>query len=276
MITMQTSSGRFVKTDGLNWHVEEMGQGPTILLVHGTAASIHSWRDVLPLLAESYHVVAIDLPGHGQTDSLASSNFKLESMGNGIAAVMRAMNIEPEIVVGHSAGAAILAYVCARKLLRPQTYVSFNGAFYPFAGWSGTLFSPIAKLAAFNPFLPRILSGLASRATVEKLLRDTGSTLSPEGVDLYFNLFKQSNHVAAALGMMASWDLNGMDDNLARLEPNSVFVAGEQDKAVPPDTADRAAARCRNAKSVHIKGLGHLLHEENPSLAAQIIKGTYK
>ena len=276
MITMQTSSGRFVKTDGLNWHIEEMGQGPTILLVHGTAASIHSWRDVLPLLAESYHVVAIDLPGHGQTDSLASSNFKLESMGNGIAAVMRAMNIEPEIVVGHSAGAAILAYVCARKLLRPQTYVSFNGAFYPFAGWSGTLFSPIAKLAAFNPFLPRILSGLASRATVEKLLRDTGSTLSPEGVDLYFNLFKQSNHVAAALGMMASWDLNGMDDNLARLEPNSVFVAGEQDKAVPPDTADRAAARCRNAKSVHIKGLGHLLHEENPSLAAQIIKGTYK
>ena len=273
---MQTSSGRFVKTDGLNWHIEEMGQGPTILLVHGTAASIHSWRDVLPLLAESYHVVAIDLPGHGQTDSLASSNFKLESMGNGIAAVMRAMNIEPEIVVGHSAGAAILAYVCARKLLRPQTYVSFNGAFYPFAGWSGTLFSPIAKLAAFNPFLPRILSGLASRATVEKLLRDTGSTLSPEGVDLYFNLFKQSNHVAAALGMMASWDLNGMDDNLARLEPNSVFVAGEQDKAVPPDTADRAAARCRNAKSVHIKGLGHLLHEENPSLAAQIIKGTYK
>ena len=276
MITMQTRSGRFVKTDGLNWHVEEMGQGPTILLVHGTAASIHSWRDVLPLLAESYHVVAIDLPGHGQTDSLASSNFKLESMGNGIAAVMRAMNVEPEIVVGHSAGAAILAYACARKLLRPQTYVSFNGAFYPFAGWSGTLFSPIAKLAAFNPFLPRILSGLASRATVEKLLRDTGSTLSPEGVDLYFNLFKQSNHVAAALGMMASWDLNGMDDNLARLEPNSVFVAGEQDKAVPPDTADRAAARCRNAKSVHIKGLGHLLHEENPSLAAQIIKGTYK
>ncbi len=276
MITMQTSSGRFVKTDGLNWHIEEMGQGPTILLVHGTAASIHSWRDVLPLLAESYHVVAIDLPGHGQTDSPASSNFKLESMGIGIAAVMRAMNIEPEIVVGHSAGAAILAYVCARKLLRPQTYVSFNGAFYPFAGWSGTLFSPIAKLAAFNPFLPRILSGLASRATVEKLLRDTGSTLSPEGVDLYFSLFKQSNHVAAALGMMASWDLNGMDDNLARLQPNSVFVAGEQDKAVPPDTADRAAARCRNAKTVHIKGLGHLLHEENPSLAAQIIKGTYK
>ncbi len=276
MIMPQTNTSHFVKAEGLNWHVEEMGQGHTILLVHGTAASVHSWRDVMPLLAESHRVIAIDLPGHGQTNSLASSNFKLESMGNGVAAVMDIMSVEPQIVVGHSAGAAILAYACARKLLHPQTYISFNGAFYPFGGWAGSLFSPIAKLAAFNPFLPRILSGLASRTTVEKLLRDTGSTISPEGVDLYFNLFKQPGHVAAALGMMASWDLHGMEANLARLEPTAVFVAGEQDKAVPADTADRAAARCRNAKSVHIQGLGHLLHEENPTLAVEIIKGTYK
>jgi magnesium chelatase accessory protein len=75
---------------------------------------------------------------------------------------------------------------------------------------------------------------------------------------------------------MASWDLRGMDDNFVRLTPNCVFVAGDNDKAVPPETADLSAARCRNAKSVHIKGLGHLLHEENPRLAAEIIKGTYK
>ncbi len=272
----QTSAGHFVEANRLKWYVEEMGQGSTILLVHGTAASVHSWRDVMPLLAKSHHIVAIDLPGHGQTASRSSGDFKLEHMGDGLAAVMKAMALSPETVVGHSAGAAILAYACARKLLRPQSYISFNGAFYPFGGWAGSLFSPIAKLAAFNSFLPRILSGLASRAMVEKLLRDTGSAISPEGVDLYFNLFKQPNHVASALGMMASWDLSGMDANLARLEPRAVFVAGEQDKAVPPNAADRAAARCRNAKSVHIQGLGHLMHEENPALAAEIIKGTYQ
>ena len=276
MISTRASAGQFIKADDLNWYVEDMGQGPSILLVHGTGASVHSWRDVMPLLAESHRVVAIDLPGHGQTVSLSSSNFKLESMGDGVADVMRAMKIEPDIVVGHSAGAAILAYACARKLLRPQNYISFNGAFYPFGGWAGSLFSPIAKLAAFNAFLPRMVSGMATRAKVEKLMQDMGSSLSPEGVDLYFNLFKQPNHVAAALGMMASWDLSGMEATLARLEPSCVFVAGDQDKAVPPDTADRAAARCRNAKSVHIKGLGHLLHEENPSLAAEIIIGSYK
>jgi magnesium chelatase accessory protein len=276
MTKLASSTNHFVEADGLQWYVEEMGQGPAILLIHGTAASVHSWREVMPLLAESHHVIAIDLPGHGQTISRASSNFKLERMAEGVAAVMNVMKLSPDIVVGHSAGAAILAYACARKLLHPQTYFSFNGAFYPFGGWAGGLFSPIAKLAAFNSFLPRMLSGLASRATAEKLLRDTGSSISAEGVDHYFNLFKRPNHVAAALGMMASWDLTGMDACLARLEPRAIFVAGQQDKAVPPSTADRAAARCRNAKSVHIEGLGHLLHEENPALAAEIIKGTFQ
>ncbi len=238
MISPPKKSVRFVKADGLNWYVEEMGQGPTILLVHGTGASVHSWRDVMPLLADGYHVVAIDLPGHGQTESQSTTNFKLENMGNGVAAVIATMKLEPEIVVGHSAGAAILANVCARKLLHPKTYISFNGAFYPFEGWAGSLFSSIAKLAAFNPFFPRILSGMASRPKVEKLIRDMGSEISPEGVDLYFELYKKPSHVAAALGMMASWDLNGMEANLARIEQSAVFVAGDADKAVAPDIAE--------------------------------------
>ena len=262
-----------VQAGGLNWNVVEAGQGPLILLVHGTAASVHSWRDVIPLLSDTHKVVAIDLPGHGDTSQRSSQDLSLEGMGRGLMALMRAMNLRPDIVVGHSAGAAILAWACAHKHFKPQTYVSFNGAFYPFAGLAGSLFSPIAKFIAINPFLPRILSNVASRATVEKLLKDTGSTISPEGVDLYFNLYKRPQHVAAALGMMAAWDLSGMDANFAHIDADCIFVAAQNDKAVPPETADKAAARCRKAKVLHKSGFGHLLHEENPQLAADIIKG---
>lgn len=262
-----------VQAGGLNWNVVEAGHGPLVVLVHGTAASVHSWRDVIPLLSDSYHVVAMDMPGHGGTSQCSSRDLSLEGMGRGLVALMAAMNLKPEIVVGHSAGAAILAWVCAHKFFTPQRYVSFNGAFYPFAGLAGSLFSPIAKLIAINPFMPRILSTVASRATVEKLLKDTGSNLSPEGVDYYFNLYKQAPHVSAALGMMAAWDLSGMDANFARLDADCIFVAAQNDKAVPPATADKAAARCRKARVLHISGFGHLLHEENPQLAADIIRG---
>jgi magnesium chelatase accessory protein len=264
---------QLVSADGLQWRVQQQGEGPCVLLVHGTAASVHSWRDVIPLLAETHHVIAIDLPGHGGTSAKSSRDYGLERMGRGIVAVMAALDRQPSIVVGHSAGAAILAWACAHKVLTPATFISFNGAFFPYGGVAASLFSPIAKLVAFNPFMPRILSGVASKSTVEKLLKDTGSVISDDGVGLYFDLFKQPKHVAAALGMMAAWDLNGMNDNLSRLQMECVFVAGQRDKAVPPDTADKAASRCRNATVLHIEGFGHLLHEENPALAAEIIKG---
>jgi magnesium chelatase accessory protein len=268
-------TGRLVAADGLSWNVEEMGQGETVFLVHGTAASTHSWRDVMPLLAEKYHVVAVDLPGHGLTLASGSSEFSLMRMAQGLSALLDAMKLTPEIVVGHSAGAAILACACARKTMDPKILISFNGAFYPFGGVAGSLFSPIAKLLAFNPFLPRFLSGMASRATVENLLSDTGSEIGTEGVDLYFKLFKNASHVKAALGMMASWDLRGMDDNLVRLKCQAIFIAGGKDKAVPPDSASRAAAKCLDAKVLHIAEYGHLLHEEAPDLAAQIIEGKH-
>jgi magnesium chelatase accessory protein len=265
-----------VAADGLHWRVVEIGEGPTILLVHGTAASIHSWRNVMLLLSATHHVVAVDLPGHGGTKANSSRDYTLERMGRGIVALCAEINVTPDVVAGHSAGAAILARVCGTRELNPRKYVSFNGAFYPFAGVSGSLFSPIAKMLVFNPLLPRILSTVASRNTVERLLRNTGSNLNSDGVDQYFKLFKNSSHVAAGLGMMAAWDLGGMENSLARMRCDCVFVAGMSDQAVAPEIADRAAKCCRNAKVLYIDGYGHLLHEENPILTADIIrKQTY-
>ena len=66
----------FVLAGGLRWHVQVMGQEggvdpaqrrPVILLLHGMGASTHSWRDLAPLLASGYTLVAPDLPGHGFT-----------------------------------------------------------------------------------------------------------------------------------------------------------------------------------------------------------------
>jgi magnesium chelatase accessory protein len=267
---------RFVQADGLRWHLVEQGQGPVILLVHGTAASVHSWRHVMPLLASGYQVVAVDLPGHGHTLSRGAKDLSLERMARGLGVLMDAMRLAPVTVAGHSAGAAILVEAAARKLLAPETLVAFNGAFYPFGGVAGSLFSPVARMLAFNSLVPRLLSAVASRHTVQRLLRDTGSNSSQEDVDFYFHLFKDPAHVAAALGMMAAWDLTRMDDALARVEAHCIFVVGDRDTAVPPETSERAAARCRSAKALHFQGYGHLLHEEDPDLAARLISGSDK
>ena len=142
---------RMITADGLDWHVVEMGQGPAIVLVHGTAASVHSWRHVMPVLAQTNYVVAMDLPGHAGTKARSSRDYSLERMGRGVSALVDALKITPSIVAGHSAGAAILVWACAHKLLQPSSLVSFNGAFYPFGGIAGTLFFTHRQACCHQP-----------------------------------------------------------------------------------------------------------------------------
>ena len=60
---------RFVEVAGQRWHVQLLpgpaADAPVVLLVHGTGASTHSWRALMPLLARRAAVLAVDLPGHG-------------------------------------------------------------------------------------------------------------------------------------------------------------------------------------------------------------------
>src|SRR5664279_4381157 len=98
---------RIVDTGGIRWHVQRAGRGPWMLLVHGTGASTHSWRDVLPLLAREYSVLAVDLPGHGLTDEVSSLRSSIAGMSESLTALLRALNVNPTYCVGHSAGAVI-------------------------------------------------------------------------------------------------------------------------------------------------------------------------
>ena len=63
---------RFVLADRVRFHVQVAGSGPVLLLLHGTGASTHSWRKLLPLLHEQFTVVVPDLPGHGFSSMAAT------------------------------------------------------------------------------------------------------------------------------------------------------------------------------------------------------------
>ena len=81
-------ASRFVRAGGLLWHVQVMGEGPVILLLHGTGASTHSWRALMPLLARHFTVVAPDLPGHGFTGTPPSGGFALPAVAAGVAGAL--------------------------------------------------------------------------------------------------------------------------------------------------------------------------------------------
>jgi magnesium chelatase accessory protein len=264
------TGGRFVTVGDQRWHLL---QGPSLLLVHGTGASAHSWDDLAALLARDFRVVAPDLPGHGSTDLVSTAQGSLPGMARSTAALMHHLGVSPMLAVGHSAGAAILARMCLDGAIEPKALVSLNGALLPLRGIPGHLFAPAARLLASIPLVPGLFARRAkNRRLVERMVRQTGSTLSPAGVDRYWRLLRSPRHVSAALQMMAHWDLEPLARELRGLRCPIHLVVCENDAAVPPTEARRVRALLPEARLRPISGLGHLGHEEDPERFASLIR----
>lgn len=265
-------ASRFVQAGGLRWHVQEFGAGPTLLLVHGTGAATHSWRALAPLLSRHFRVLAPDLPGHGFTESADADRMSLPGMAASLDALLRALEFQPEIVVGHSAGAAILARLCLDGRLTPRVLISLNGALLPLGGLRNPVFSPLTRLFVSNPFVPRLFAWQASDPTVfGRMMEQTGSRIDASGADFYRRLAGKPSHVGAALDMMARWDVRELERELPRLTVPLVLVSGERDRMIPPSHAVDVQLLLPAAERIDLSGLGHLAHEEKPAELAALI-----
>lgn len=268
---------RFVRTAMLDWHVQiagpEGGSAPVLLLVHGTGAATHSWRDLLPLLARHYTVIAPDMPGHGFTRGRISGGQSLPGMAKALGELLNKLgHPAPAVIVGHSAGAAIGARLAMDERW-DATLIGLTPALMPFPGLAARLFPALARMLFVNPFTAMIFAQMASsRGEVARFLgKSTGSRIDDVGVDLYHRLFRTSDHCAGAIGMMANWDLETLSASLPGLTGRTLLIHGGRDAMVPADSVERAAKLIPGAELSVIPDLGHLAHEEAPDRIAGMI-----
>ncbi len=248
-----------------------MGTGPTVLLLHGAGAATHSWRGLAPLLARRFRVVAFDLPGHGFTGTPTGRALSLPEMTRRVTDLIKALDIEPSLVVGHSAGAAIAIRMALDGAVHAPI-IAINGALRPFAGMTAPLFQGLATLLLLNPLAAHVFAAQArDRSRVSRLIEGTGSRIDDAGLEFYARLFRAPGHVAGTLGMMANWDPGPLQRDLPKLTVPLTLVVGTRDVAVPQSVAETAAASVPRAAIVRLVGLGHLAHEERPDLVADII-----
>jgi len=267
-------ASRFVDAGGIAWHVQQFGQGPPALLVHGTGASTHSWAWIAPYLKDNFTLIAVDLPGHAFSGSLPGARMSLPGIAAALGALLAELHVSPVLVVGHSAGAAIIARMALDRAIAPHLLVSINGALMPFQGAASHIFPALAKALFVNPLASRFFTWRASQeGAVERLIANTGSRIPAQSLGHYQRLFRSPTHVAGALAMMANWNLSALAGELPRLGPRLLQIVGSNDRAIPPDQAFQLARRIPDAKVEVLRGPGHLAHEEEPRrVAAPILE----
>ncbi len=254
------------------WHIQEAGEGETLILIHGAGGATQSWRGLFPLLAQSYHVVSIDLPGQGLTQAGSRSRYGLDAMAEDVLALIRDNGWAPRALIGHSAGGAIALRLAELGAVPDGCVIVLNPALSNFKGVAGWLFPMLAKVLALNPFSASLFTAAATESSVRNLIKGTGSKLDEEGITLYRRLATDRTHVDATLAMMAQWSLDGLLSRLGDIPCPVHLIVGANDLAVPPKTSRDAARILPNATVVELPGLGHLAHEEDPAQIADLIR----
>lgn len=264
------SHSRMLAAAGQRWHVQELGSGPAVLLIHGAGGSLHSWRDLSPLLAPQFRVIAIDIAGHGYSQKTRFIRAGLNDIAQDIAALARQQNWPIRAMIGHSAGAAIALRLA--QILPLEAVIGLNAALSNFEGVAGWLFPAMAKSLSRLPFAAQVVSKfLGHQGQIDQLLAQTGAQISAAGRGQYLTLARRPAHIAATLDMMAAWDLSQLLPHLPQITVPCLLLTGSQDGAVPHRVSFDAARALPHAKAQLLHGYGHLIAEEAAAEIAPLI-----
>lgn len=118
----------YIEANGVDYYYEIHGAGEPLLLLHGGLGSLDMFRPVLPMLAQSRQVIAIDLHGHGRT-ALGDREISLFDMGDDLDIVLEQLGYEQVDVLGYSLGSGVGFRLAAQHPERVRRLALVSGAF---------------------------------------------------------------------------------------------------------------------------------------------------
>lgn len=241
-----------------------MGHGPSVLLLHGFASSIVTWRDVLPALAEKHDVIALDLPGFGGSTIPEELNYAL--FPKTVLAFMDAVGLSRIDLVGNSLGGAIAIDVAGQHPERVGRLILLD------PGGSESRERP--RTVRLAEKLGRILDLAALRRFfVTHALREVfydPSLVTVEEINEYLAPLERPGETAALLSLRRS-EPPGVFSLAARVRVPTLIVWGRQDRWLPVERADRFLEAIRGAKLEVLEACGHLPQEEQAQSVVRIV-----
>jgi pimeloyl-ACP methyl ester carboxylesterase len=261
----------FVDVGGLQVHYKIEGQDErTLVLLHGFAASVFSWRKVMDPLSEAGMVVAFDRPGFGLTERPmpgewdGESPYSPEAQADLTVALLDELGIDRAVLVGHSAGGTIALLTALRHPERVEALVLEDAAVYESTGtpeWMGPLLR-LPLMDRFGPLLVRSVT-LWGEAAIRTAWSDPNK-ITVELISGYKKPLQVENWDRALWELALASHALGLEERLDEVSVPALVITGEGDRIVPTRNSERLAAELPAAELVVIPDCGHVPHEECP------------
>lgn len=273
---------RFVELPGrgVRLHVAECGprSGPAVVLLHGFPQHWYAWRHVMPLLAEEYRVLAVDLRGFGWSEA-PEGGYTSAGLADDVVALLDVLGLRRVHLVGHDWGAWLGFVVSLRDPGRIGRFVAVNMV-HPWPRlrrlvpnlwrmWHTALleYPPIGRtvLRRHGWFLRLLLrfwaqdAGMWDRATL----------------DVYTRVFADPAHARAGEQVHFQYVVHEIFAHprgrfrAARLTVPTLMIAGARDVVFPARMLDGGAAHAEDLRTRIVEDGGHLLPEQQPEVVAR-------
>lgn len=219
------------------------GEGPLVVMIHGVGLRSEAWNGQIDALCERFRVVAIDMPGHGESP-VPTNEFKLPSYTDAIAAVID----EPALVVGHSMGGMIALDLAHRYPDKVQGVAALNAVFerHPeatkavrarAAGLDGvTVSDPSATLKRWFGEAP---------SPERSACQDWLTSVSPRGYKMAYTAFAHND--------------DPTQTSLAALNCPSLFMTGADEPNSTPEMSIAMASLAQNGSAIVVEGAAHMM-----------------
>lgn len=256
--------------NGLLVHYTDEGprDAPVLLLVHGLASASQSWMAWRDDLKEDYRVISVDLPGHGLTRVLETTDLSTAGLVDFLSRFSTRLNLDEFVLVGASLG----GHIGWEYALRHSDNLSGLVLIAP-AGLSSPdearEHAALASDIVNNPVVSALAVTLDPAIAIRRgFVAASGEAAPNETVRQYTDFARAPGHREALLRVSARTD-GASDDALERLQSLSLpilVLQGEGDEIVPADHARRFVEAVPQAELVIYTDVGHLPHEQIPDV----------
>ncbi|PKQ01955.1 MAG: alpha/beta hydrolase [Alphaproteobacteria bacterium HGW-Alphaproteobacteria-12] len=263
---------------GASAHMRDEGNpdGPVLVLVHGSNASLHTWVPWVGELGDTYRIVSMDLPGHGLTGRVPGDDYTREGMAAFVDELMNVLHVERFAIAGNSMGGGVAALYTLEHPDRVSALILVDSAGIPVERDDTQL--PLAFRIAGMPVISNAMRYVLPRSLVEEGVRKVfvdQSKVTDEMVARYYDLSLHDGNRDATRMRFASYakrDEKAFAARLGGIEVPVLVLWGEQDGLIPVSAAHEFKARIPQAKLVTFENVGHVPMEEVPEESAAAVR----
>ena len=261
------SASRFLKWGGLRIHYKDEGAGPALLLIHGTASSLHTWDGWVGELEDQFRLVRLDLPGFGLTGPEPEHDYSTARRVEVLTALLDHLQVDRCSVAGNSLGGYIAWQFAARRPERVDQLVLIDAAGYPKHSSTEMTVMDLGRI----PVLSTVLAKLTPRFLIAAGVRESygdPDLATPEVIDRYYRLIRrEGNRQALLLGLNNKRPIE--IDLIRSISQTTLVMWGEDDRLIAVELAERFHRDLPNSELIIYPNIGHVPMEEIPVRSAQ-------